>query len=88
MSLHPLQREWTETVGVRTNLRFVPTDWLTAEKQYAPPIMKGVIKGEMFVHMHACVPFVNTVEPVLRDRPICHWNVVSQDRWSLMTGFI
>ncbi len=27
-----------------------------------------------------------TVEPVLKDRPIVHKNVVSQDRWSLVTG--
>ncbi len=30
----------------------------------------------------------NTVEPVLKDHPIGHTNVVSQDRWSLVTGSI
>ncbi len=29
-----------------------------------------------------------TVEPVLKDRLICHKNRVSQDRWSLVTGSI
>ena len=28
----------------------------------------------------------NTVEPVLKDHPILHKNMVSQDRWSLVTG--
>ncbi len=30
----------------------------------------------------------NTVEPVLKDHPIGHKNVVCQDRWSLVTGSI
>ena len=30
----------------------------------------------------------DTVEPVLEDRPIGHKNVVSQDRWSLVTGSV
>ncbi len=30
----------------------------------------------------------NTVEPVLKDRPIAHTNVVSQDRWSCVTGSV
>ncbi len=30
----------------------------------------------------------NTVEPVLKDHPIDHKNVVSEDRWSVMTGSI
>ncbi len=30
----------------------------------------------------------HTVEPVLKDHPIGHTNVVSQDRWSLVTGSI
>ncbi len=29
-----------------------------------------------------------TVEPVLKDHPICHTNVVSQNRWSLVTGSV
>ncbi len=29
-----------------------------------------------------------TVEPVLKDHPICHKNVVFQDRWSLVTGLV
>ena len=33
---------------------------------------------------HVCT-YSCTVEPVLRDHPICHWNVVSQDRWSFPT---
>ncbi len=28
----------------------------------------------------------NTVEPVLKDHPIGHQNMVSQNRWSLVTG--
>ncbi len=31
---------------------------------------------------------VNAVEPVLKDHPIGHKNVVSQDRWPLVTGSI
>ncbi len=30
----------------------------------------------------------NTIEPVLKDYPIGHKNVVSQDRWVLGDGFI
>ena len=30
--------------------------------------------------------FPYTVEPVLKDHPIGHENMVSQDRWSLVTG--
>ncbi len=30
--------------------------------------------------------YMCTVEPVLKDRPIDHKNMVSQDRWSLVTG--
>ncbi len=30
----------------------------------------------------------NTVEPVLKDHPIGHKNVVCQDRWSLVTGSV
>ena len=29
-----------------------------------------------------------TAEPVLKDHPIGHTNVVSQDRWSLVTGSV
>ncbi len=29
-----------------------------------------------------------TVEPVLKDQPIGHKNVVSQDRWSFVTGSV
>ncbi len=29
-----------------------------------------------------------TVEPVLKDHPIGHKNVVCQDRWSLVTGSV
>ena len=29
-----------------------------------------------------------TVEPVLKDHPIDHKNVVCQDRWSLVTGSV
>ncbi len=29
-----------------------------------------------------------TVEPALKDRPIGHKNMVSQDRWSLVTGSV
>ncbi len=32
--------------------------------------------------------FPNTVEPVLKDHPIGHKDVVFQDRWSLVTGAI
>ena len=31
---------------------------------------------------------VYTVEPVLKDHPIGHRNVVCQDRWSLVTGSV
>ncbi len=30
----------------------------------------------------------DTVEPVLKDHPIGHKNVVGQDRWSLVTGSV
>ncbi len=32
--------------------------------------------------------FINTVEPVLKDRPTGHKNMISQDRWSLVTGSV
>ncbi len=42
------------------------------------------------VKQHAGIQGFNqhTVEPVLKDHPIGHTNVVSQDRWSLVTGLI
>ncbi len=33
-------------------------------------------------------PITSTVEPVLKDHPIGHKNVVCQDRWSLVTGSV
>ncbi len=33
-------------------------------------------------------PMENTVEPVWKDHPIGHKNVVRQDRWSLVTGSV
>ncbi len=35
-----------------------------------------------------CLEKSTTVEPVLKDAPIGHKNVVSQDRWSLVTGSV
>ncbi len=35
-----------------------------------------------------CYLLPNTVEPVLKDRSIGHKNMVSQDRWSLVTGSV
>ncbi len=37
---------------------------------------------------HAEQSFTNTVEPALKDHPIGHKNMVSQDRWSLVTGSV
>ncbi len=31
---------------------------------------------------------MDTVEPVIQDHPIGHKNMVSQDRWSLVTGLM
>ncbi len=35
---------------------------------------------------HVFNPLLSTVEPMLEDHPIGHKNIVSQDRWSLVTG--
>ncbi len=43
-------------------------------------VMPGDNSGYFYSNM------VNTVEPVLKDHPIGHKNVVCQDRWSLVTG--
>ena len=31
---------------------------------------------------------MRTVEAALKDRPIAHTNMISQDRWSLVTGSV
>ncbi len=40
------------------------------------------------LHSLLSIPAACTVEPVLKDYPIGHENVVFQDRWSLVTGSI
>ncbi len=42
------------------------------------------------VHVHCIKQYYNcdTVEPVLKDHPIGHTYMVSQDRWSLVIGSI
>ncbi len=41
-------------------------------------------------HSMACYAslYTCTAEPVLKDHPIGHKNVVCQDRWSLVTGLV
>ncbi len=41
----------------------------------------------LLLHVHWSVQF-NTVESVLKDHPFDHKNVVSQDRWSRVTGSV
>ncbi len=40
---------------------------------------------QQWVH-HVNCKNTSTVEPVLKDHPVDHKNMVSQDRWSLVTG--
>ena len=42
----------------------------------------------MSLYFMKVIPQCYTVEPVLIDHPICHKNVVCQDRWSLVTGSV
>ncbi len=46
----------------------------------------GVSGGRQSVPTPSQLTVVSTVEPVLKDHPISHKNVVCQDRWSLVTG--
>ena len=41
-----------------------------------------------FFFIFFCLTESNTVEPVLKDHPIGHKNLVCQDRWSLATGSV
>ncbi len=44
--------------------------------------------GPLFTHGGAQNVSSRTVETVWKDHPIGHKNVVCQDRWSLVTGYI
>ncbi len=57
--------------------------------------LKKFLNGGLLMHGPVCsqntVPtmlLIYTIEPVLKDRPIGHKNVVCQDRWSLVTGSV
>ena len=54
--------------------------WVCAVAMIAYPALAHVAGTGMY----NCL----TVEPVLKDCPIGHKNVVSQNRWSLVTGSV
>ncbi len=54
----------------------------------SPGAGKNIIKVQCIYGVYLWNAKCNTLEPVLKNHPMSHINVFSQDRWSLVTGSI